>query len=152
MGWGSKCLLTPTKCLLSTLCPPVPFLPILKNSIITLTKKTFWSELCFANTAQDRALNISSHLHCQGQRTLIRLLDSPTYPPINKVSNLGGCFRSPSLTLISRVLVFFSHVHSVGDLMQPHSSWIYCPNTDSQISTSSLDSLPVLQTCALQLP
>lgn len=123
----------------------------LRTASLPLQKRP--SGLSFAlHTAQDRALNISSHLHCQGQRTLIRLLDSPTYPPINKVSNLGGCFRSPSLTLISWVHVF-PHVHySVGDLMQPHSSWIYCPNTDSQISTSSLDSLPVLQTCALQLP
>lgn len=46
----------------------------------------------------------------------------------------------------------FSHVHSVGDLIQPHVFWIYCSNTDSQISTSSLDALPVLQACALQMP
>lgn len=37
-------------------------------------------ELCFANTAQEKALYvyISSHLCCQGPRTLIRLLDFPS--------------------------------------------------------------------------
>lgn len=75
--------------------------------------KTFWSELCFANTAQENALYvcISSHLHCQGPRTLIRLLDSPACPPINKCTQPWRMLRSPSLSLISWNLVFFAHVH-----------------------------------------
>lgn len=144
----------PNQMLLSTLYPPVPFLPILKNSIITLTKKDLlvWALLCKYCPGQSFEYFLTSSLPRPKNLNQTTGLPLTKYLTINKVSNLGGCFRLPSLTLISWVHVF-PHVHySVGDLMQPHSSWIYCPNTDSQISTSSLDSLPVLQTCALQLP
>lgn len=79
-GLGEQMLTHPNQMLTFHFISFCSIRPTLTNSIIILIKRNFWCELCFANTAQDKALYISLYLHCQVPRTLIRLLEFPSLP------------------------------------------------------------------------